>query len=106
MKQLGLDDSGFVKKSKRTRKQQFLEEMDKVIPWEALLRLIETHYPKAGNGRPPLPMDGLPPVRMTLPGYDSSIGGSDEQPTLYADSSCKEPLCQERNRWSELKPVC
>jgi hypothetical protein len=26
---------------------------------------------------------GLPPVHMTLPGYDLSIGGSDEQPTLY-----------------------
>jgi len=28
-------------------------------------------------------LDGLPPVRMTLPGYDPSIGGSDEKPTLY-----------------------
>ena len=27
---------------------------------------------------------GLTPVHMTLPGYDSSIGGSDEQPEIHA----------------------
>ena len=26
---------------------------------------------------------GLAPVHMTLPGYDSSIGGSDEQPEIH-----------------------
>jgi hypothetical protein len=34
MKQLGLDHSGFVKKPKKTRKQQFLKDMEKVVPWE------------------------------------------------------------------------
>jgi len=27
---------------------------------------------------------GLTQVHMTLPGYDSSIGGSDEQPEIHA----------------------
>jgi len=41
-------------KGKVTRRERFLAEMDQVIPWRALLALIEPHYPKAGRGRPPL----------------------------------------------------
>jgi transposase, IS5 family len=53
MKQLGLSDSAFAKHPKTTRKARFLSEMDLVVPWERLKALIEPHYPKRGNGRPP-----------------------------------------------------
>jgi IS5 family transposase len=43
-------------KKKKTRREQFLEEMDKVIPWEELMRDIKKYYPKAGNGRQPIPL--------------------------------------------------
>jgi IS5 family transposase len=33
--------------------------MDAVIPWSRLIRLIEPHYPKAGNGRQPLGLEKL-----------------------------------------------
>src|SRR6204780_3956326 len=46
-------------KGKETRCEQFLAEMDAVIPWERLLRLIAPHYPKAGNGRQPLGMEKM-----------------------------------------------
>src|SRR5260370_19269911 len=41
-------------KGKVTRREQFLAEMDRVIPWKQLLAVIEPHYPKAGQGRQPL----------------------------------------------------
>ena len=44
-------------KKKKTRREQFLEEMDRVIPWEAMLKIIIPHYPKAGNGRPPMELE-------------------------------------------------
>jgi transposase, IS5 family len=37
---------------KKTRRALFLEEMEQVVPWAQLCRLIEPHYPKAGNGAP------------------------------------------------------
>jgi IS5 family transposase len=43
-------------KKKKTRREKFLEEMDKVIPWEELLQDIKKYYPKAGNGRQPMPL--------------------------------------------------
>jgi IS5 family transposase len=38
------------------RREVLLDEMDKVVPWEALLALVEPHYPKAGRGRRPYPL--------------------------------------------------
>jgi transposase, IS5 family len=56
MEQTNLGPVGWSLKSKVTRRGQFLTEMDAVIPWSALLALIEPFYPKAENGRPPHPM--------------------------------------------------
>ena len=43
-------------KKKKARREKFLEEMDRVIPWEKLLGVIRPYYPKAGNGRQPMPL--------------------------------------------------
>lgn len=46
-------------KGKRTRREQFLAEMDAVIPWNQLLAVIGPHYPKAGRGRQPLGLEKM-----------------------------------------------
>jgi len=46
-------------KKKKTRREQFLEEMDRVIPWEELLQVIMPYYPRAGNGRQPMPLERM-----------------------------------------------
>ncbi|MDP7716809.1 MAG: IS5 family transposase [Candidatus Marinimicrobia bacterium] len=51
-KQLTLGE-GFEKYAKTTRRGQFLNEMDSIIPWAELCELIAPVYPVAGNGRPP-----------------------------------------------------
>jgi len=53
MKQLTLATAGFERYGKTTRRAVFLAEMERVVPWPALCRLIEPVYPKPGNGRPP-----------------------------------------------------
>src|SRR6516225_1016353 len=54
MKQLTLAMAGFERYAKTTRRAVFLAEMERIVPWSALCALIEPHYPKAGNGRPPI----------------------------------------------------
>lgn len=56
MTQMSFSDAEYAGKRKRTRREAFLSEMDKVVPWDALLALIEPHYPKAGKGRHPYPI--------------------------------------------------
>ena len=52
MKQMSLG-SGFEVSSKRTRRRQFLEEMDRVVPWSELVPLVGQHVPRSKTGRPP-----------------------------------------------------
>ena len=51
--------TGFERYGKKTRRAQFLEEMEQVVPWRKLCALIEPHYPKAGNGRPPVGVERM-----------------------------------------------
>ena len=44
----------FQRYSKKTRREQFLVEMDAVMPWAELLALVERHYPKGEQGRKPV----------------------------------------------------
>ncbi len=41
MKHFGLTNAHLMKHSRKTRKEQFLEEMDAIIPWQRLLSAIE-----------------------------------------------------------------
>lgn len=48
------EGSGFEQYRKLTRRDAFLKTMDTIVPWATLCEVIEPHYPKAGNGRPPI----------------------------------------------------
>ena len=45
---------GVEKHNGATRKAEFLARMESLMPWAEFCALIEPHYPKAGNGRPPV----------------------------------------------------
>jgi transposase, IS5 family len=60
MKQLTLAASrGFEKHGRATRKAEFLARMEGLMPWAEFCALIEPHYPKAGNGRPPVGVERM-----------------------------------------------
>jgi IS5 family transposase len=44
MKQVSL---GLNLSTKKTREREFLEQMNKVVPWDALVRVVEPHWPKS-----------------------------------------------------------
>ena len=45
-----------------TKRDAFLARMEEIVPWSQLCSVIEPHYPKAGNGRPPIGPERM--VRM------------------------------------------
>jgi IS5 family transposase len=51
--------NGFERYTKKTRRQAFLEEMERVVPWSELCALAEPHYPKLRNGRPPVGVERM-----------------------------------------------
>ncbi|MEZ5490842.1 MAG: IS5 family transposase [Gammaproteobacteria bacterium] len=58
MKQTSLTDS-FEKFRKKTRKEQFLDDMETIIPWKELCEAIEPFYPKPGAGRRPIGIERM-----------------------------------------------
>lgn len=61
MKQQTLVPSGFQKYRKTTRRAQFLEQMDRAVPWAEIAATIEPFYPKPSElgGRPPIPLERM-----------------------------------------------
>ena len=44
---------------KKTRKREFLEQMEHVVPWAALVALIAPCYPEGRTGRPPFALETM-----------------------------------------------
>lgn len=61
MKQMSLSSTGFERKTKRTRKREFLDEMSLVVPWSELVALVTPHAPARGakGGRPTFPVETM-----------------------------------------------
>jgi IS5 family transposase len=51
--------SGFEKFARKSQRELFLGEMDTIVPWGGLVALVQPHYPKGANGRPPVGLDRL-----------------------------------------------
>lgn len=59
-KQATFADAGFEQYRKSTRREQFLAEMERAVPWTELVAVIEPHYPKVeGAGRPPVGLERM-----------------------------------------------
>ncbi len=78
MNQLTFGDAEYLGKRKRTRREVFLAEMERVIPWDALLALIEPVYPKAGRGRKPYPLATMLRVHLMQNWFGLSDPGMEE----------------------------
>jgi IS5 family transposase len=59
MKQRSLASTGFELSTKRTRKREFLDEMNLVVPWSELVGLIQPHAPAGKTGRPPFAVETM-----------------------------------------------
>ena len=78
MSQMSFGDAEYAGKRKRTRREEFLAEMETVVPWSALEALIEPHYPKAGNGRRPYPLATMLRIHLMQNWFGFSDPGMEE----------------------------
>ena len=72
--------SGFEQHRKPTRRDEFLKTMEALVPWSALCEEIAPHYPKAGNGRPPIGLERMLRIHFIQHWFN------------LADLSCEEAL--------------
>lgn len=81
MKQTTLAAAGFEKYAKKTRREEFLQKMDAVVPWSELCALVEPYYPKPGNGRPPKDLEVM--LRMHFLQHWFNLSDPGLEDTLY-----------------------
>ena len=63
-----------------TKRDAFLATMEQIVPWQELCSVIEPHYPKAGNGRPPVGLERM--LRMYFVQHWFNL----------ADAACEDAL--------------
>lgn len=63
-----------------TRRDTFLAAMERLVPWQELCAVIEPHYPKAGNGRPPVGLERMLRIYFVQHWFN------------LADQACEEAL--------------
>ena len=80
MKQAALSMTGYFDKGKKTKREQFLAEMDRVVPWKRLCSAIEPHYPKPSKsgGRPPIPLERMLRIYCLQQWYNLSDPATEE----------------------------
>src|SRR2546426_12267801 len=81
--------TGFERYTKKTRRAIFLEEMEQVVPWRELCVLVEPHYPKPGNGRPPVGVERMLRIYFLQQWFNLSDPAVEE--ALY-DSAARRPV--------------
>ena len=59
MQQLSFTDAEQIHKKRKTRRERFLERMDKLMPWTKLETLIQPFYYQNTTGRPAYPLASM-----------------------------------------------
>src|SRR5580704_14509995 len=49
----------FLGKKKVTRREKFLAEMERIVPWARLVAVVAPHYPSGRRGRPPIGIERM-----------------------------------------------
>jgi IS5 family transposase len=88
MDQMSFGDAEYAAKKKTTRREVFLAEMDKVVPWDSLLKVIVPFYPVAGRGRRPYPVQTMLRVHLMQNWFGLSDPAMEE--ALYEISSMRK----------------
>ena len=63
---------------KKTRKREFLEQMEQVVPWVALVELIAPYYPEGHTGRPPFSLETMLRIHFMQQWFTLSDPGMEE----------------------------
>jgi IS5 family transposase len=80
--QMSFADAEYANKGKVTRREKFLDQLDGLLPWQAMIDVIEPHYaPGNGRGRKPFALESILnhgdslPNTLTMPCWQCCIIG-------------------------------
>ncbi len=75
-------------KKRQTRRDQFLNQMEKQVPWQEWIALIEPFYPKGERGRPPIGCEKMLRLYLLQAWYNLSDEGMED--AVYDSQSLRK----------------
>ena len=85
--QMNFSDAEQDTKLKKMRREVFIDEMEKVVPWAALAAVIESNYPRAGKGRHRYPLSKMLRIHLMQQWY--ALSGPAMAESLYEIASIR-----------------
>ena len=85
--QIPFSNASFDRYAKTTKRAIFLNEMDRIVPWERLHEIVRPHYPKGEAGRPPIDLELMLRIHFLQQWYNLSDPGAEE--ALYEIASMR-----------------
>jgi IS5 family transposase len=81
MKQQSFADVEYGNRKRKTRRDEFLETMEEVIPWDEWVSIVSPYYPNGKRGRPPRGVERM--LRMYLLANWFSLSDEGVEDTIY-----------------------
>ena len=75
------------KKGKVTRREQFLAEMNAVVPWRRLMAVVEPYYPRGEGGRQPMGLEKMLRIYFVQQWFDLSDPAAED--AIYDSESIR-----------------
>ena len=88
--QLNFTDMEYNFRRKKTRREEFLETMQTLLPWDEWADLVRPHYPSGSRGRKPQPIQRMLKMYMLKNWFDLSDLSTEE--AVYDSYSMKRFL--------------
>ena len=78
MKQQTLSDMEYGCRKKKTKREEFLDIMDEIIPWDEWVSVIRPYYPTGERGRPPVELELILRMYLLQSWFNLSDPGTEE----------------------------
>ena len=110
MAQMTLSDLECSNRKRTTKREQFLQMMDKIVPWDHWVEIIRPYYPNGKRGRPSRGIETM--LRMSLmqnwfnlsdEGIEDAIYESYAMHTFMHIDFMKQQVC-DANHFVEVPP--
>ena len=79
MQQVSFEGITNLSRNRKTRKQKFLEEMDKAVPWVKMVAVIKPYCPKGERGRRPFPLETMLRIHFMQQWFGISDPGMEDE---------------------------
>ena len=86
--QISFTEIEYLQRRKTTKREAFLREMDRIVPWEDCVRCVQAVYPKGERGRKPISVETMLRMYLLQTWFNASAKGIEE--AIYDSFAMKQ----------------